>query len=232
MTNGAGPYNRSEVNGAGYAGPVGSNGNDVFAEGAYLNGSYADEPLLDEPLFDEVRPGDALFDGSGVNGSPFHGPFDDEPPVGGIEATVWASLALGGARPSSTVAPDGSDDWTLPLPVVRPAPAPAPTRSSHGETPRGRRARREAEERAAEQWPADRWTPDRSSRDRHREPERSPGAHSADRPRHAGGHHEPEAPDDRPRASRRNAGSHARHSEESDDVRRRADRPRHRRPEH
>ena len=173
-------------------------------------------------------------------------------PAGRIEATVWASMALGAARPSSTVAPDGSDDWTLPLPVVRPAPEPEPTRPAfREESPRGRRARREAEERAAEQWSpepwspepwsAERWATDRSSSDRHREPDRyrepdqgSPGAHSADRPRHAGGHHEPEpVPGDRStRASRRNAGSHARHAEESDDARRRADRARHRRPDH
>ena len=256
-TNGTGPYDRFEANGTGYAAPTGSTGHDALAEGAYLNGSYADEPLLGEPR---------------VNGSHgFPGPFDDEfgpdfgagadgGPAGRIEATVWASMALGGARPSSTVAPDGSDDWTLPLPVVRPAPAPEPepTRPAfHGESPRGRRARREAEERAGEQWPgeqwpaehwpaeqwaAERWTPDRSSAgpaarepDRHREPDRaSPGAHSADRPRHAAGHHEPEpVPGDRStRASRRNAGSHARHAEESDDARRRADRARHRRPDH
>jgi hypothetical protein len=173
-------------------------------------------------------------------------------PAGRIEATVWASMALGAARPS-TVAPDGSDDWTLPLPVVRPAPEPEPEPvrpAFSGESPRGRRARREAEERAAEQWPAERWpedrwpaeqrpaqpwTTDRSSSDRHREPDRaSPGAHSADRPRHAGGRHEPEpvAGDHSVRASRRNTGSHARHAEESDDARRRADQARHRRPDH
>jgi hypothetical protein len=283
-TNGTGPYDRSDVNGTGYAAPAGSTGRGARAEGAYLNGSYAGELPLDEPR---------------VNGSAgVHGPFDDEPPVGGpalpdewtrehrgavypsgfatdsaagpdygpdygpdfgpdfgggaaggpagrIEATVWASMALGAARPSSTVAPDGSDDWTLPLPVVRPAPE--PTRPAfREESPRGRRARREAEERAAEQRPAEQWSPeswtmDRSSSHRHREPDRyrepdrgSPGAHSADRPRHAGGHHEPEpVPGDRStRASRRNAGSHARHAEESDDARRRADQARHRRPDH
>ena len=91
---------------------------------------------------------------------------------------MWASMALGAARPS-TVAPDGSDDWTLPLPVVRPAPEPEPTRPAfREESPRGRRARREAEERAAEQWPAEQWSPeqwspehwttDRSSTDRYR----------------------------------------------------------------
>ena len=62
------------------------------------------------------------------------------------------------------------------------------------------------------------------------EPDR--GAHASDRPRH-GGHRaaEPGA-DPTGRAARRHASAHGRHSEERDDVAGRADRPRHRRPEH
>ena len=62
------------------------------------------------------------------------------------------------------------------------------------------------------------------------EPDR--GAHASDRPRH-GGHRAVEPGDDpTDRSARRHASAHGRHSEERDDVAGRADRPRHRRPEH
>ena len=102
-TNGTGPYDRSDVNGTGYAASAGSTGRDARAEGAYLNGSYAAEPAFDEP---------------GVNGSPgVHGPFDDEPPVGGPPlADEWTREHRGAVYPSrfatdSAAGPDYGPDY-------------------------------------------------------------------------------------------------------------------------
>jgi hypothetical protein len=163
-----------------------------------------------------------------------------------VEATVWASMIRGEPRPSSTIAADGSDDWTLPLPVVRPEPEPEqPPRPPA--VPGGRRARREAEERAAEHRAAGHRAPERGGPDRWTPEPWTPqtwtpqtwtpepdtwdgGAHSAAGPRH-GGHERGPAADDRPsRASRRSARTRARHADEHD-AGSHADRARHRRPD-
>jgi hypothetical protein len=129
-----------------------------------------------------------------------------------IEATVWASVVGSGAEPAVEA---GADDWTLPLPVVRPAPEPEPVRPEPAAT-RSRRARRAAEERAAG-LPG--WVPE-------------PGAYATDRARH-GGHRAAEPGGDPVgRAGRRHGSAHGRHSEERDDLVGGPDRPRHRRPEH
>jgi hypothetical protein len=119
---------------------------------------------------------------------------------------------------------------------------------------RSRRSRRAAEERAAASpgWASqpespERWRPERRPDEQPRsqwaesgweaagmsdrgEPDR--GAHASDRPRH-GGHRAVEPGDDPThRSARRHVSTHGRHSEERDDVAERADRPRHRRPEH
>ena len=250
-TNGTGPYDRSEANGTGYAAPTGSTGHDAFAEGAYLNGSYADEPLLGEPRVNGSPASPAPFDdefgrrlrgrcrrrpgrpdrghGVGIHGprrraSLLHG---RSRRVGRLDPAAARRATGAGAepeptRPASTGSPRGAGALAA-RPRNGPASSGPASRAgppSNGPPNAGRRTARR------------RTGPEP---DRHREPDRaSPGAHSADRPRHAAGHHEPEpVPSDRStRASRRNAGSHARHAEESDDARRRADRARHRRPDH
>ena len=184
---------------------------------------------------------------TGPTSVPTSGPVPPGGPAGRIEATVWASMALGAARPS-TVAPDGSDDWTLPLPVVRPAPEPelrTSARHSAG-SPHGAGALAAKPKNGPpssgppssgqpSSGPPEPWTTDRSVVGP------APGAGPGDYrgallgpaparrwPPRAGA-----GPGDRStRASRRNAGSHARHAEESDDARRRADQARHRRPDH
>jgi hypothetical protein len=146
-----------------------------------------------------------------------------------------------------------------PVPEPEP-PRPEPVRPEHHSpeavpgAPRTRRARRAAEERAVgssgrmpqpgtpERWRSER-RPDEQPRSQwaesgweavgtaaRGEPDR--GAHASDRPRH-GGHRAVEPGDDpTDRSARRHASAHGRHSEERDDVAERADRPRHRRPEH
>jgi Protein of unknown function (DUF3710) len=146
-------------------------------------------------------------------------------------------------------------------PVPEPEPVrPEPVRPEHHSpeavpgAPRTRRARRAAEERAVgspgrmpqpgtpERWRSER-RPDEQPRSQwadsgweavgrsaRGEPDR--GAHASDRPRH-GGHRAVEPGDDpTDRSARRHASAHGRHSEERDEVAERADRPRHRRPEH
>jgi hypothetical protein len=179
-----------------------------------------------------------------------------------IEATAWASVVGSGATPAAEAADVGADDWTVPMPVVRaaPVPEPEPVRPEHQSpeavpgAPRTRRARRAAEERAVgspgrmpQPGTTERWQPERRPDERprspwaesgweavgtaaHGEPDR--GAHASDRPRH-GGHRAVEPGDDpTDRSGRRHASAHGRHSEERDDVAGRAERPRHRRPEH
>jgi Protein of unknown function (DUF3710) len=184
---------------------VESRADEAYGNGAY--GSYRDEPS--EPAWPSlgasgyVPPDDGwlLGYGSGSVAEPDLG-FDDMP---------WAPAptGFGGSHPSSALAADGSDDWTLPLPVIRAEPPvePDPVRDPVGPPTRSRRARRAAEEPV-------------------------PGAHSSERPRYAG-HRAPDPTADHAgRASRRNGSSHARHAEEWDDIVGPVDRGRHRRPDH
>jgi uncharacterized protein DUF3710 len=209
--------NGTHVNG-GYA-------NGAYANGAYADGGYQDDsspsawPSLgaygyDAPLGPDREPG-AERDHLAEAGN--------DPDLW-IEATAWASVVGSGATPAVEAADVGADDWTVPMPVVRaaPVPEPEPVRPVHRSpeavpgAPRTRRARRAAEE----------WSVGMSARG-----EADRGAHASDRPRH-GGHRAVEPGDDpTDRSGRRHASAHGRHSEERD-VAERADRPRHRRPEH
>jgi hypothetical protein len=184
---------------------VESRADEAYGNGAY--GSYRDEPA--EPAWPSlgasgyVPPDDGWLLGYG-SGSVA------EPDLG-VDDMPWAPAPTGfaGSHPSSALAADGSDDWTLPLPVIRAEPPvePDPVRDPVGPPTRGRRARRAAEEPV-------------------------PGAHSSDRPRYAG-HGAPDpATDHAGRASRRNGSAHARHAEEWDDIVGPVDRGRHRRPDH
>jgi hypothetical protein len=244
-----------------------------YTEGSYTVGSWHDGPTVNRSYRDGAgsegpAPAADRFDGSydpwsfDVEPPAPRGPTADDPArrpfagpdtdlgrqadggeIGRIEASVWAALARGGSHPSSGLAADGSDDWTLPLPVVRPEPVPPepePDRpapypgayysEARPEALRGRRAYREAEERVAEE----RWTPDRWDADRWSPGRPAQGAHSTERPRHTRGHREPvPTPDEySPRAARRRS----RRAEEHDDVRGdlagHADRARHRRLGH
>jgi hypothetical protein len=187
-------------------------------------------------------------------GSGFGTGFGDGPDAGlgaglgvglglGLGDTMWASSpgGTGYPGPSSVLPADGSDDWTLPLPVVRPAPEPEPVPDPVVQAPRSRRARRAAAEAVEpEPWVAerriadDRASDDRTWNDRARngrsaggwaeegwaadvrEPGHVAGRRSAEGPRY-GGHRAPEAGTERvTRASRRNGSAHTRHADEWD----------------
>ena len=191
---------------------VGSRADEAYANGSY--GSFRDEPS--EPAWPSlgasgyVPPDDGWLLEYGSSRA--------EPGLG-IDDTLWAPAAtgFGGSYTSSALAADGSDDWTLPLPVVRAEPPvePDPVPDPALQPTRSRRARRAAEEPAtgSDPWAA--------------------GAHSADRPRYPGGHRAPEPGTGHAgRAARRNGSTHARHAEEWDDIVGPVDRGRHRRPDH
>jgi hypothetical protein len=181
------PHDEPRVNGSGTGSPPhdaprfeGSSGAEEWPRGYRAVPDVTPFPGSSDPGLD-----------SGIDRWADVGAGTGDGPAGAIEATVWAMLH-DEPRRSSDLAADGSDDWTLPLPVVRPAPAPEPAgppaydppaygppsydRPSYDEAPRGRRARREAEERAAEHRAAEhrvteqrtpgRWTPDPWSADR------------------------------------------------------------------
>ena len=202
-------------------------------DGGHHGGLYGGSPA--EPSPPEVFPVNGSHDSRAYPAGPAADrhdaaePFGIEAgPVGAIEATVWASLALGGAQSSSGLPADGSDDWTLPLPVVRPDPAPEPERPAATHVPhvphvpaRSRRARREAGELTAEaavdRWAPDEWTsrdqaPERWSRDRW-----TPEPPAADRwgsdpsSRHTRGRHEEPGAGELPR---RAPGTRSRHADE------------------
>jgi len=214
------PLSRPHTNGSPSIEPRNGHGEPSFDEWSHDRPTTSDHPwsMSDDQAVAPFGAGhrDDLVDD--------HWGADAAGPVGAIEATVWASMAVGGAHPSSGLAADGSDDWTLPLPVVRPAdPEPEPARPvPPGVVPGGRRARREAAEREARE----REAPRRRVAG-HREPERSPsGVHSADRPRHAGDQHVHDPATDG-RVTRR-----SRHRGERADPGHPAERARHRRPDH
>jgi len=218
---GGGPRGRPHTNGSPSIEPRNGHGGPSFDEWSHDHPAASDHPWSgpDDQAAAACRAGHR--DGPADD----HRGADAPGPIGAIEATVWASMAVGGAHPSSALAADGSEDWTLPLPVVRPAaPEPEPARPvSPGAVPGGRRARREAAEREAQE----REAAQRRRATAHREPERSPsGAHSADRLRHAGDQHVQDPAADG-RGTRR-----ARHSGERADPGGPAERARHRRPEH
>ncbi len=79
---------------------------------------------------------------------------------------TWPDADLAATRTAVGPPPDGSDDWTLPLPVVRPEPEPEPP----GEPPPPRRRRR-----AAAEWTDDDRAAGRSANRHHR-----PARHDAD----------------------------------------------------
>jgi hypothetical protein len=102
---------------------------------------------------------------------------------------AWSSIDLPPREPRWTpVGPpsDGSDDWTVPIPVIRPEPEPEP------EPPRGRRARRRRETWPDETWADetradDPWSGGRRVDEPRRHTQGRHGGHSADRGSRAAG---------------------------------------------
>lgn len=204
--------------------------------GAYDGGAYGGSPA--EPSPPEALPVNGSHDFRSYAAAP-SGPAADwlrpHDPVAGPGRYDADHDPAGGRRPSSAVADDGSDDWTLPLPVVRPAPEPEPERPVLPAAPaRSRRARREAEERAGNRttgpWVPQEWGPGASTADRWTPEPQAVDRWTPDRPGYTRGHHEPGfGADERPaRPERRAERPPSRHAEEGDGVGRRA---RHRRPE-
>ena len=191
------------------------------ADEAYGNGAYGSYPRRagrrpHGPA--SVRPGTVLARPTGGRSRTARAP--SPRPDLGVEATAVGASPRAGSRRAAPrrrrSPPDGSG---------RLDPAAARPRARAGA------ARRAREPRAG--MPAG--PPERAEQacapGRRAEEPAPRGAHASDRPRH-GGHRAVGPGDDLTgRSARRHASAHGRHSEERDDVAR-ADRPRHRRPEH